>query len=201
MISAQPWARYNKGMMEQKGRAAGARQGFSLVEILVVIGVTLALSAITLVYTAGTRDIVNLSVEQAHVAQYLSRAKSQALASYAQVGTACGYGVYIASTETMQIFSYTDATNCAPASLTAASIRNAGNRTVTDTSPLARGVLFDTGNGVVEAVLFVPPDPTTYYIVRGNGNLNPGGSGSVVLRTPGNNTSTVRVSSAGQITF
>jgi Tfp pilus assembly major pilin PilA len=186
-------------MPEVIGRR-GARTGYTLIEIVIVIGITLVLAGITLSYTATTKQYVSISVETAHVAQYLARAKSEALASYAQAGAACGYGIFIANATDMERFAYNDATNCSSTGMSVASITNAANRTLLETSKIGSGITLDTSNGVVQAVVFVPPDPTTYYVVRGSGALNPGANG--IIRLLGSSASAdVRITGAGQITF
>ncbi|MFH0806249.1 MAG: type II secretion system protein [Candidatus Brennerbacteria bacterium] len=76
------------------------RNGFTLVETLIVVAITLFLSGMLLSYNRSTDNQVVLAAEQARVAGVLFRAKSFALQKNVQRGAteACGFGVHFEKT-------------------------------------------------------------------------------------------------------
>lgn len=82
------------------------RNGFTLIETLIVAGIALFLSGILLTYNRSTDSQVVLAAEQARVAGVLFRAKSFALQRSIREGsiTPCGFGVLFESPRTMTLF-------------------------------------------------------------------------------------------------
>lgn len=82
------------------------RNGFTLVETLVVVAITLFLSGMLLTYNRSTDNQVVLAAEQARVVGVLVRAKSFALQKSVRVGSveACGFGVYFTKPGTLTLF-------------------------------------------------------------------------------------------------
>lgn len=75
---------------------AHSRRGFTLIETMVVVAITLFLSGILLTYNRSTDNQVVLAAEQARVAGVLYRARSFALQKNILKGdiSACGFGVH-----------------------------------------------------------------------------------------------------------
>lgn len=90
---------YNKDMR--------TRAGFSLIEIIVVIGVTLVLSGFAVHYSNVSRHTTVLSIERARIGQLILRAKSLTLATKRGAeGRPCGYGVWVDYNRSLHLFSY-----------------------------------------------------------------------------------------------
>ncbi len=73
-------------------------KGFTIIELLVVLGISAMLTAIAIVYTGVARNETALKVEAAKVAGFIFRAKDLSLATYGTLTPAgtpkiCGYGV------------------------------------------------------------------------------------------------------------
>lgn len=79
--------------------------GFSLVEVVVVIGITAILMAMSLGYNRDSERQIILFSEQAKVAGIFERAKTLALTRYKE-GSAdfCGFGVYFDTGNVFKIF-------------------------------------------------------------------------------------------------
>ena len=91
-------------------------KGFTLVELLIAIGISVMLTALTFSYTNIGKNQVALSVEGAKVAQSVLFAKNLAVATYHTVPGTCGYGVYVnAANNTYSIFAFVPSTSTKPA--------------------------------------------------------------------------------------
>ncbi|MDP3975101.1 MAG: type II secretion system protein [Candidatus Jorgensenbacteria bacterium] len=82
------------------------RNGFTLVETLVVVAITLFLSGLLLTYNRSTDNQIVLAAEQARVAGVLFRAKAFALQKNIREGSAaaCGFGVRIEKPRRLILF-------------------------------------------------------------------------------------------------
>jgi prepilin-type N-terminal cleavage/methylation domain-containing protein len=170
----------------------GGRQGFTLLEIIVVVSISMLLSTLVIVYSGSSRQQVALSVEAAKIAQVISRAKALTLSTYSSGGVDCGYGVKIDyASRQYQIESWTSPGCNALLGPTTSSTGN---------FPLAAGVTFGTGPNRLEEIMFVPPDPVTAVVI--GGAILQNATGKIYLQTmDGSATREVTVSTAGQITF
>ena len=191
------------------------RKGFSLVELLVVLGISVMLTGIAIVYSGIGQNQVALSVETAKLAQSILRAKNLAIATYNEAPGTCGYGVSIdIANNEYSLFSYnpTGAPPCPTvASSTAAGISSGEEGQYSATSwnvPLATGVHIVSGGAGndLAVVVFYPPDPATLLSRTGSGGaFMPSASAvplTVTLRTTdGSMTSVISVSPAGQVSF
>lgn len=70
-----------------------SRNGFTLIEMLVVIGITTLLATLAIGYSRVGQNVNALSVETAKVAEMVLQARQLALATYGSAGGACAYGV------------------------------------------------------------------------------------------------------------
>lgn len=173
--------------MSPKGRG-----GFTLLEIIVVVSLTMLLSTMVIVYSGTSRQQVALSVEAAKLAQVIARAKALTLSTYSTGATDCGYGVRIDhANRRYQIESWT-APGCN--ALLGPSTSSTGN------FALSSGVTFGNGPNRLDEIMFVPPDPITVVVI--GGSLLQNATGKIYLQTrDGIATREVTVSTAGQITF
>ncbi len=173
------------------------RSGFTLVEILVVIGVTALLSSLIVTYTSTSRDQVALSIEQAKLAQMVSRAKSLSLATYGREEVPCGYGVYIDySLQEYTLFAYPPG---ACADIPRVDPDTVMNNAV-DKVALPKNVRLRASEDALGAVLFIPPDPRT--LIWQSGDNATSTFGKIILNPPsGSPQKSVEVGVGGQITF
>lgn len=183
------------------------RTGFTLVEVMVVMGVTAMLSALILVYNASTRETLRLFTEKARVAQLVFRAKSLALSTYTQGGAQrCGYGVrFDRAAGTYALVSYAP-----PSCADRAQVRTnpeyfeevqLSSFALPPTLEFRNRADADTGTGELSYVLFIPPDPTV-LLAREDGSLIVTGDGEVRIGIKDRTTDAiVNVNGAGQVTF
>lgn len=176
------------------------RKGFSLVELLVTILITVMLSGLIITYSSSGRSQISLYVEQAKIAQAISKAKSLAIATYADPQkSVCGYGFHIDyESREYAIFEY--------------AIGDCGNILNIDPSQsqyykeiekyvLSAGLNFVISEGEsLQDIFFSPPDPQTK--IWRIGETLPSDSGRIKLKTiDGSATAEVNVTVAGQISF
>jgi len=204
--------------------ARASRAAFTLVEMLVVIGITTIVSVAAIVYSTAGQNEVALTVETAKIAQLVLQARELALDTYRGTNSACAYGVHFdLSGQTYSLFAYTPGTPRCPAVETVASsildVSKAGGvvSAYAPSSwqlPVANGVmLIRPGDvnipsacvNVMTDVLFYPPAPATLVALAGNGEQfsSPAPPASTIcLRTDdGKNTAVITVTPAGQVSF
>jgi len=184
-----------------------SRQGFTLIEILIVLAISASMTGMVIVYSAASRDTVSLSVKTTEVAQSILRAKSLAVSTYSVTGQqrVCAYGVaFDPSANTFSMVSYVppSGTSCSEAnSVTGDEIISYGPSTWQ--MPIGPGVRLTTGGASL--VLFYPPDPTT--LLSGSSCV-PGGDCTytflqvpmtVTFATTGGTSGAVTIGAAGQV--
>lgn len=176
------------------------RCSFTLIEILVVVGVTLILSATLIVWNSKSRGQLSLSIERAKISQLIFKSKSLAIASYTAVNPPlCGFGVFFDYTQTpasYSLFSYKKplpSSDCSSIGQLEADFVD-----IKEEFKLSSDLLFADGSVKIDAVFFVPPDPLT-MVFSGNGTTT---EGYVYLTTrDGSNATNIKVTSAGQISL
>jgi prepilin-type N-terminal cleavage/methylation domain-containing protein len=174
------------------------RRGYTLIELLITVGIMGLLSGMLIVYSTTGRAQVALFVEESKIAQILLRAKSVALATYVDPVGPCGYGLRVDSAaRTYSLFSYKES-DCA--NITSIDPSDSAKYRVVETYTLPPSLAFQDGANKLDAVLFVPPDPRTF--ISSGGSILSGGAGNIYLATV-DGTASIRVSvtTAGQITF
>lgn len=87
-------------------RKLSRKNGFSLVEMLIVVGIVIFLTGMVVAYSSSTGRKMMLYAEQAKVAGVLNRAKSLALQKYSVSGGAsvCAFGVEFSLSGAYKIF-------------------------------------------------------------------------------------------------
>lgn len=170
-------------------RSRASRAAFTLVEMLVVIGISTLVSAAAIIYSNVGQNEVSLTIETAKVAQLILQARELALDTYTGTVTAtshpCAYGVHFdlnSDPQTYSLFAYMVPSNTScpsPAMVASTTIitpGQGGNISSYASSswqmPVAQGVRiaspsnnnFPTacgGSPVVGDILFYPPAPVT----------------------------------------
>jgi prepilin-type N-terminal cleavage/methylation domain-containing protein len=185
-------------------------EGFTVIEILVVVTISAILSAVVIGYSTVSRNDVAVSVETAKIYQTIFQAKTLAIATYANSSSSCGYGVsfnYNAGTYSIFTYDPSGAPPC-PDSATVAS----NNITPSEMVPysqstwkmsVARGVALKQKGDSVAFVLFYPPNPTTFISRDGTSFTDISEPSSNIYLAPIGNasaTEVISVNSVGQIT-
>lgn len=178
-------------------RAFKTRNGTSLIEVMVAIGITALLGSMVISYSSGGRKQIILYTETAKLAQIVLKAKAQSVLLYYNPDQPiCGYGVKInADGGFYALYRHVlgAGENCD--SIDGISDENYKELERFD---LPSGVSFEKKSELINAVLFVPPDPKT-YIWNANGRVR--GEGSMRLVIDDDNFKEVRVNTGGQINY
>lgn len=164
-----------------------AKDGFTLVEVLVTISITVMLASVLILYSrTGERQIL-LFREQAKVINMISKAKSLALQTYIDGTAGCGYGIHFSLPDTLILFK-DQAADCAASD-------NIYSGPIEDFSHLILGTGIVFSSSDITDILFIPPDPTV--------KLNPDQvSGIITLQTADGGTSArVKLNNSGQISI
>jgi type II secretory pathway pseudopilin PulG len=166
----------------------GMKRGFTMVEMLVIIGVLALLSATLILYShVGERQIILIN-EQARILTALYRAKSLAINTFGQSGIVpCGYGVHFETSGTFLIFKDL-ASNCSNSDR---KYSGSGSGELYESFQLNSAVKFDSLT--LSDVLFIPPDPLTVITPAQE-------QGTIIIKPLGaENSVIIKINSAGQI--
>lgn len=184
-------------------------RGFTLIEVLVVLGITSLLAGMVLTYSSRSRTQTALYVETAKLAQIILKAKSYSIATYVSGGEAapCGYGIHVDyAANSYEFFGYKPiGIDCSAIGDGSVDMGNKGYNVI-ETYALGGGIIISAkppadGAVPVSDIIFVPPDPKT-MIWPLDGGAAGVGIGNIRLATQDGLAKTdVQVSSAGQITF
>jgi prepilin-type N-terminal cleavage/methylation domain-containing protein len=165
-----------------------SRAAFTLVEMLVVIGISTLVSAAAILYSNVGQNEVALTVETAKVAQLVLQARELALDTYTGTVTSttrpCGYGVHFdfdSNPQTYSLFAYMVPNDIIPCPSAATVVSStiltsgpSGNMSAYAPSswqlPVSQGVALvapgdATCNNLITNVLFYPPIPTTMIVL------------------------------------
>jgi prepilin-type N-terminal cleavage/methylation domain-containing protein len=186
-------------------------EGFTLIEMLIVIAISAMLASMAIGYGGAERDQMELSVEKTKVAEFVLQARSLALATYKNNSAAantCGYGVLFNASQappnTYSIFAYDPVGAnqlCPPedeATYSSVSDPDLEEMSTNETWQVhpQDGI---TISSPASMIFFFPPNPDTFIF---DTNGNPLGQSSVTLQTPdGQASTTIFINSAGQVNF
>lgn len=164
--------------------------GFTLLEVIIVVGIAAFLSGLLLVYNRSSDNSIALSVEQARVVGILNRAKAFTLERNLIKGgeNICGFGVSFAKGRgEMTLFrALPFRANCASGFVTQ------GAGTVIETVVL---------HPRIEFARFAPQDGDTYAVVFTPPYLKTVNPGTITLRVKGKtDTLMVEVGAGGEVT-
>lgn len=204
------------------------KQGFTLIEMLIVVAITAMLASFSIIYTRIGQNQIALSIEESKVAQLILEAKELSIATYSQHSATCAYGVqFDYASSTYSLFAYNAASTSTPGyqgRMICPSIANtsaafdvgavseyAGGSWQVHT---VQGVTLIAGSGAVSGtiqdVLFYPPNPCTMIGFVGQSALQqncvaPGGpptTGYIYLKTAdGSAMRVISVSLGGQVSL
>lgn len=163
------------------------KDGFTIIEMLVVISVIGLLLTTTMVFygRTGERQIV-LFREQTKILNILSRAKFLSVQSFGKTEPVpCGYGVHFEEPQSIILFK-DDAEDCAQADS-----RYSGDAEKVESFILDRAVVFESLP--LSDVVFIPPNPTVV--------LNPEQDQAtiVIKTTDGKGRVNIKINNFGQI--
>jgi prepilin-type N-terminal cleavage/methylation domain-containing protein len=170
------------------------RKGFTLIEMLVTLGIITALSAMILVYSRKSESVSNLIREGNHIAFEIRRAQNQAMLMLQQDSGSekiCGWGIYIDTNTPEQFLLFKDL--CEEGTSKGNEKYNDGEE-VEIISLLKRVEIFYSN---VSSITFIPPEPR----VKFEPNLDDGDNASIQIQLknqPGTYYE-IQVSKAGQI--
>ena len=201
------------------------KKGFTLIEMLVVLALTALLSGLAIIYSHVGQNQVSLSIEESKVAELILQAKELSIATYGSNNATCAYGVaFNIPSSTYSLFAYNAAVlnsgggrevcpsiastsfPYAFAPITASDTYAAGSWQV----HTAQGVILNSGNNAIKAILFYPPDPCTMISLDGttfhntcfnNPNPPPAESYVYLSTADGSAARTITVNSAGQVSL
>lgn len=169
-------------------------QGFTLIEMLVVIGILSLLSGIFIVYSRTGEQQILLFKDQAKIVGAISRAKSLSASSYraslTQTDNSCGYGVHFEFPNTVIIFK-DFAENCELSDQRYTSSNAAENF---ESFKLDSRLKFDALTNLSD-IVFVPPDISAVITPEQDEAV-------IVIKTIDDKSSaTIKINSAGQVSI
>ncbi len=177
------------------------KRGFTLLEIIVVIGIIVILSGIFIGFSQESRNQIMLNVEKARVVNLFSRAKSFALTGYTNppsLPPPCSYGVKFSSSS-YTLFEYTPP---APESCddieSITSIVLIGIREAEKTDFNSKIKIDSASADSLGYIVFIPPNLLTKLFDQ-NGNEMSAPAKIYLKTVNGSATSEIVVSSLGQI--
>jgi len=173
--------------------------GFTLVEILVVVGVTALLASLLLIYSRGSESGLDALRERTILVDTLYEAKAKAIETQLDASGAalsCAYGVFVTIFDPTRYILFRDTPAGSETACETGGVYN-GNQQY-DSSEEVRVITlpsgFRVGVSIGEAtILFVPPDPQTRIL--------PGNLSEVIIGIgePGGINFSIRVTDSGQI--
>ena len=198
---ASPKASARRGL-RRAGKLHNSRKGFTLVELIVVLGITMMLSSVLISYNSTSREQLSLYADQMKFIGTIFRAKSLSLSPSLSSGGSsiiCGYGIHVdygAIQYSLFSCNMPQGTNCQ----TIAS-PDACDKNVISISEANSKVRFISQGGApqLDDVLFIPPDPVTLIMSGGATSTD----ASVVLQTVGGSlkSNPISINSAGLVDF
>ncbi len=168
------------------------QSGFTLVEVLVVISITVLLSAVLIVYNRSGESQIVLLKEQAKIIGILLRAKNLALQIYSPDGggVVCGYGVHFDIVKSEFLIFKDLADLCASSDNKYSGLSEDLEKHLLDSR------LKFLSSEFID-ILFIPPDPTVII----DGDIDKSGQFSVTIESiDGVGIKKIGVNNSGQIT-
>lgn len=143
-------------------QSASINSGFTLVELIVVIGIITLVSAMAVLYSRAGEQVITLYQEQIKILNTLSRAKSLSINTFVEPReiAPCGFGVYFdGANNSFIIFRETASQlNCSDMDFQRA---GDGSEDI-ENFKLSPAIVFD--NLSVSNIIFSPPEPLTFIL-------------------------------------
>jgi len=131
--------------------------GFTLIEMVVVLGVVVLLSGLLIIYSREGEKLSLILRTRTQVVSDINRAKNLAITSQSWQGQkTCGYGVYFDTTNNRYIIFTDISSDCD----TSDHLRKDDAYDV-DIIPLSNQFILTSSN--ISQVFFLPPDPTIFF--------------------------------------
>lgn len=166
-------------------------KAFTLIELLITLGVLVLLSSLIIVYSRTGETNVLLFREGAKLVSNINRVKNLAISSQNWQGQKpCGYGIYFDKLANRYIIFTEIADNCTTASHQRDPNNQSNDVEVIQLNP---PLFFKTIN--FTQVFFLPPDPTVYF----TGLVDP--FGEIIIGTPQGGEQKIRIYKTGQVTL
>jgi prepilin-type N-terminal cleavage/methylation domain-containing protein len=184
-----------------------SRSGFTLLELLIVIALSVLFSTLVIISGHTGENGVAMTVEETELSQLILRAKSLSVTTYTGAGAGCGDGIHIdAASGTYSLFVYSPSGGLCPSFASTSEATNFESGEVPyDTAswktPVAQGLKLGTGANPLEDILFYPPEPVTLISQNGTSFMNPAQTSYIYLEEiDGTASATIAVSPTGQVT-
>jgi len=198
-----------------------SRRGFTLIEILVVVSISILLAAYGFSYSSTSRMQTTLFIQRAQVGQLILKAKSLTLSTKLResvAGKPCGYGVRASygSPSSLTLFYYSLTPEVGELPPEGVEVCKKADGTLRQFSDFVGGkdgvstkeeIVFDSevrlraDVGKLDRVFFLAPDPQTFIWTDGSGAPS-ASRGTLTLETvDGKAATTVTVSTAGGVNF
>lgn len=186
-----------------------SNQGFTLIEVLVVLGIMSLLTGVLVIYSrTGERQILMFR-EQAKIINVILRAKNLALNTYIAEGSPCAYGVHFDPIlKEIRIFRDLDANGQTDdCDSTDPGLKPDNVYTPSGSSPnpedldppivekLDPGLTFVEPIGVTD-VVFIPPNPDTVITP----DPAPANEGIIEIAAPDGSSKRIKINNFGQVT-
>lgn len=185
--------------LDYKSASRRSNTGFTIVELLVVMGITAILFTSLVFYSRTAEKQLILFKEQMKIITALQKAKSLAIVAFSESQTTCGYGVNFDKTNNkMTIFKEQPASgnnSCSTRDHIYTSIDEFYEEIKLDNRTIKFGNLINSDGGVFADIVFISPEP---IIV-----IDDSSSEFATIEITdilGVNKKTVKVTDAGQIT-
>ncbi|MBI2888299.1 MAG: type II secretion system protein [Candidatus Liptonbacteria bacterium] len=198
-----------------------SRRGFTLIEILVVVSISILLAAYGLSYSSVSHNQTTLFIQRAQAGQFVLKAKSLTLSTKLResvAGRPCGYGVRVSygNPSSLILFHYSLTPEAGALPPEGVEVCKKADGTLRPFSDFVGGengvsteeeIVFDSevrlraDAGKLDRVFFLAPDPQTFIWADGSGT--PSASlGTLTLETvDGKATTTVKVMFTGGVNF
>lgn len=182
--------------------------GFTLIEIIVVLGVISLLASYLIVYNKINANQIQLTIDQSVLVETINKAKALSMSTYISGGAPCGYGVIIKYPQSYALFKYGSSTqvqfcqNIASSSIDT----DSPNYIEIEKYNLSSNILFEQRQNYMNIIFFVPPDPQVLIWKDGSGlaikESDSGFESYIYLKTnDGSFRKIIKVNVAGQISF
>lgn len=163
--------------------------GFTIIEMMVIIGVLSVLSGLLILYSRTGEITSALLRESAKLSVNIGRAKNMAITNALWQGQrVCGYGVYFDEANDQYIIFTEIANNCEAASHLRPADGSLDVETIIISDPL------EISKSDITQVFFLPPDPTVYFEPTALNEVQ------IEIKAPNDASMGITINTTGQVT-